>query len=410
MKTTLSRAVTGFSRDPEGLRKLVGGAIGSAAIAIMLTNVITLAHLGMSDPREIAAQNEVLLLLVFGGTAFATARWKSRISEWTQVIILFATALLTANEAKPGDLTSALILIFAFILPFEYNFGKKVIAIYVSAAFVLFSVILASGYSVSSPAYLTQFAAAVLGLLFFAALYGGVALRHRIRLEDEAERLEEKVKERTTELEGLLSERAAMLSEIHHRVKNNLQLVASLLQLGADRADGTNYRRSLDAGVRRIHAMALVHDSLYDTERLDRIDLADYSRQLLDTIAQESSFRFDFSVEGSVLGPIDLAVPFGLILHELSTNAQMHAFPGGEGRAEIHLAARGGTIELRVSDEGVGMTETPGGRPAGAIGLELVRALASQLHGVLKRMPGPGTIWLLSFPADQPTTRFQVKN
>ncbi|HUX37494.1 MAG TPA: sensor histidine kinase, partial [Rectinemataceae bacterium] len=319
MKTQLSRSIMGFFRDPEGLRKLVGGAIGSAAIAIMLMNVITLAHLGMTDPREIAIQNEVLILLVFGIVAFATARWNSRISEWTQVLILFATALLTANEAKPGDLTSALILIFALILPFEYDFGKKSIIVYVFVALVFYSLVLASGYSASSPAYLSQFAGAVLGLFFFVALYGGVALRHRIRLEDEAELLEAKVKERTIELEALLSERVAMLSEIHHRVKNNLQLVASLLQLGAERADGGNIRSSLDAGVRRIYAMAQVHDSLYDTERLDIIDLADYSRRLLETIGQDSTFRFDFSTEGPVLGPLDLAVPFGLILHELAT-------------------------------------------------------------------------------------------
>jgi two-component sensor histidine kinase len=400
MDRLLSRPLKSFLRDPEGLRKLVGYATGSVAMAVVILNVISLLRLGLTDPWEIAIRRGVLVLLVSGAIAFATARWKSRISEWIQVIFLFVTALLSASDARPGDLTSALILIFGLILAVEYDFSRKSLLACTLFALGAYPLALARGYGTASSAYLSQTAAAILGLFFFVTLYGGVALRHRIRHQDEAELLESKVRERTAELEGLLTERGAMLNEIHHRVKNNLQLVASLLRLGSDRIADGELRASLDAGVRRIDAMALVHDSLYDTERLDKVDLGDYARRLIATISEESGFRFDFIEEGAVHGRLDVAVPFGLLLHELATNAQKHAFPAGGGSAKILLASRGTTIELSVSDEGVGMGEEGSGPASGAVGLDLVHALVSQLRGRIERLPGRGTSWLLSFPLE----------
>ncbi|HUX42476.1 MAG TPA: sensor histidine kinase [Rectinemataceae bacterium] len=401
MKGLPSRAFKGFLRDPEGLRKLVGYASGSVAIAVAFLNILTLLHIGLTDPWEIAVNHVVLMILAFGAFAFATAGWKSRIAEWSQVLFFFAIALLSASEARPGDLTGALILIFGLILALEYNFGRKALLGCSLFALLAYPLALALGYSRSSKAYLSQTAAALLGLFLFIVLYGMVALRHRARLQDEAEHLEEKVRERTTELEALLSERSAMLNEIHHRVKNNLQMVASLLRLGTDRSADGKAKSTLDAGVRRIDAMALVHESLYDTERLDKVDLGDYARRLIDAISEGSGFHFDFEEEGQLKAHLDIAVPFGLLLNELATNAQRHAFPGGGGRARIDLASKDSRVELRVSDEGIGMEEVPDSVATGGVGLELVRALASQLHGGIERLPGKGTTWLLSFPLPQ---------
>lgn len=394
-----SRAFKGFLRDPEGLRKLVGFATGSVAMAVACLNTLTLLHLGLTDPWEIAVNHVVLMVVASGVFAFATAGWKSRIAEWVQVLFFFTTALISASEARPGDLTGALILIFGLILALEYNFGRKALLGCSLFALLAYPLALALGYSRASKAYLSQTGVAMLGLFLFIVLYGMVALRHRARLQDEAEHLEEKVKERTAELEALLSERSAMLNEIHHRVKNNLQLVASLLRLGTDRSADGEAKSAMDAGVRRIDAMALVHESLYDNERLDEVDLGAYARKLLDAISEGSGFRFDFAEEGPLKAHLDIAVPFGLLLNELATNAQKHAFPGGGGWARIGLASKDSRVELRVSDEGIGTDEEP--KTSGGVGLELVRALASQLHGGLERLPVKGTTWILSFPLAQ---------
>jgi two-component sensor histidine kinase len=401
MDRLLSRPLLGFLRDPEGLRKLVGYAAGSVAVAVVVLNVLTLIRLGEARLWAIAIHPAVLVLSISGALAFASALLKSRISEWIQVLFFFFTAFISAGEARPGDLTSALILIFGLILAVEYDFGRKSLVACALFAFLGYPLILARSYGTISPAYLSQTATSILGLFIFVVLYGGVALRHRVRHKDEAEHLEAKVKERTVELQALLSEREAMLNEIHHRVKNNLQLVASLLRLGTDGKADADLRGSLEAGVRRIDAMALVHDSLYDTDRLDIVDLGNYSRRLLEAISEESAFRFDFTEKGVIQGRLDVAVPFGLLLHELATNAQRHAFPEGGGSASILLASRGTSVELCVSDEGVGMDEAGGKTGSGAVGLELVRALVSQLHGKLERLPVKGTSWRITFSFDE---------
>lgn len=308
------------------------------------------------------------------------------------------SALLTAREANPGDLTSALPLILCLLLIFEYNFGRVPSRVAIPVILVAFGAALTSGLNPNSKAFLTRALVEASGITFFILLYGAVALRHRIRYREEAQRLEAMVKERTAELEGLLSERTAMLNEIHHRVKNNLQIVASLLRLEAGRGREATAQVSLEAGLRRIEAMALVHEYLYKMERLDLVDLENYAKRLLGAITEESGFPFDIRVEGRVQCSLDFAMPFGLLLHELATNAQRHAFPDGGGGAVIGLAAREGRLRLEVSDEGVGIVE--GGKKTGTFGLELVGALAEQLHGSMERGAGKGTRWVLEFPLE----------
>jgi len=387
-----------FARDSDSLRKLVGFSTAGVSLAVFSLNFLTLLNIGKSSGPEILARGDLLVIMAFGILAMITAIWKSRFSEWLQILILFATAFISVLGSKPGDLTSAFALVFALVLAVEYEFGRTSLLVCAAIALLGYPILLAITYSAYSQSFLSQTATAMVAILFFITLYGGVLLRHRARHREEAERLEEKVKERTVELEILLSERVAMLNEIHHRVKNNLQLVASLLRLGSDGKADSELRGAYVTGVRRIDAMALVHDCLYDTERLDIVDLGNYARRLLEAISEESGFHFDFSEEEPVRGRLDIAVPFGLLLHELATNAQEHAFPAGGGSASIVLGARAGEIELRVSDEGVGMDED--GAAPGAVGLELVHSLVSQLRGRIERLPARGTSWRLSFPLD----------
>lgn len=398
------RHLDGFIHDPEGLRKLVGISAGIGASVIVLLNVFTLIKLGLEDPYAFLQRKGIAVLLASGLLAFLTAAWRSRISLRIQVFLCFITALFSAITAKGGDLTSALPLILGLILAVEYNFGRRSLLACAAFAFVAYPLALGWGYSHFSPAYLSQAAAGVLGLLFFLALFGGIILRHRAQHREEAERLEVRVLERTKELEGLLKERAAMLREIHHRVKNNLQLIASLLRLESDRIGDSAQRRPFYAGIARVDAIAMAHDSLYVADRLDLVDLGVYASRILQSVSQESLPLVDFelAISGESRIRLDRAVSFGILLHELLANVRDHAYPGRPGTGRIELKSQEGSIELKVADEGVGMPEGPD--PTGGIGLPLARALTDQLEGTMMRSAGEsngaGTTWLLRFPAD----------
>ncbi len=398
------RLVERFTRDPDGLRRLVGLSAAFGAFSIVVLNAITLSRINRAYSGPIIADKSIIVLFISGTIALVSAFWKSKLSLRIQVAFLFITALLSASTAKGGDLTSALPLILGLILALEYNFGKRSLIACAAISFIVYPLALGWGYSRFSAAYLSQTAAGVLGLLFFIALFGGIIIRHRAQHREEARILESRVKDRTKELEALLAERAAMLREIHHRVKNNLQLIASLVRLECDRVDDTAQRKPFNAVIARVDAIAMAHDSLYVAERLDLVDLNVYATRLLQSLCQETmpQVSFDLSVSGEPRMRLDHAVSFGILLYELVANVRDHAYPGQPGKGRIELKAMQGSIELMVADEGVGM---PGGELSSAgIGLPLAKALAEQLDGSLTRSVsgtnGAGTAWLLRFPAE----------
>lgn len=393
-----------FPHAPDRLRKLVGILAGSSALSIVSLNLITLLRLGRVTLEDIATDFGIIILFCSGLLALLTAAWRSRISLHMQVSLCFLTAVFSAITAKGGDLTSALPLILGLILALEYNFGRPSLIAWAVIAFLAYPLALGWGYSRFSPAYLSQVAAGVLGLIFFLTLFGGIILRHRALHREEAELLEERVKERTRELESLLQERAAMLREIHHRVKNNLQLIASLLRLESDKIENTDQRRSFYAGIARVDAIAMAHDSLYVADRLDVVDLGVYASRIIQSIRQESLPQVDFelAISGDSHIRLDRAVSFGILLHELLSNIHDHAYKNRPGIGRIELKSKENCIELKVADEGEGMPQTPD--PRRGIGLPLVRALTDQLDGTIVHEVGTsgfaGTTWLLSFPAD----------
>jgi two-component system, sensor histidine kinase PdtaS len=210
--------------------------------------------------------------------------------------------------------------------------------------------------------------------------------------------LETRVKERTAELEKALAERSVILQEIHHRVRNNLQLVTSMLQLEAGRQDDSALRSSMEASIQRIYVMALVHEILYATEELDDLDLVRYSDRLLDAFRDEAPFEFRLEAEAPIPVGLDFAVPFGLLLNELVSNANRHAFPEGYGRIDVRIERTEGGLRLVVADEGVGIPEAYPVPGAKTLGLTLVDVLVKQLGGEASLERRPGTKWTIAFP------------
>ena len=205
-------------------------------------------------------------------------------------------------------------------------------------------------------------------------------------------------------LNASLLEKTALLKEVHHRVKNNLQVINSLLRLESRRSAGSDTKAVLIGMQGRIRAMALLHESLYQTGTFAVVDLGAYLRQ----IATEF-FRTLVATPGAIqlrleLSPIsvvmDQAAPCGLLVGELISNCLKHGFPNdrtGEIHIELQTVADGPQCCLRVSDTGVGLPADFETRRKHSLGLELACGLAEQLGGELKIGPGPAAVFAVTF-------------
>lgn len=223
-----------------------------------------------------------------------------------------------------------------------------------------------------------------------------------VSLEREiAERLQ--VEER---LSALLQDRELLLREIHHRVKNNLQIVSSLLFLQGSRREEGEVRSAFMESQGRVRTMAMLHEHLYEADSLSGIPVERYLESLTSFIRRTHATG-DAEVELCIDtdGPsftMDTMVPLGLIVNELVTNALKHAFPNGRaGRVGVALHAVDGAYQLTVGDDGVGLGPPQEDAPHRGLGLRLVRSLVEQLDGAMTvevGADGSGTLYKLTFP------------
>jgi PAS domain S-box-containing protein len=205
------------------------------------------------------------------------------------------------------------------------------------------------------------------------------------------------------QIKASLHEKEALLKEIHHRVKNNLQVISSLLALQSRAVTDENTKTKFNESRDRVHSMALLHESLYRSNNLAWIDFPDYIKQLAAHLfrsygvaAERIRLRTDLD---RLFLSIDTAVPCGLIINELISNSLKYAFPDGRD-GEIHVELRENpdrTARLTVADDGVGLDPAFDWANARSLGLRLVRTLAQQLDGTLDVGQGPGTRFQLTF-------------
>jgi two-component sensor histidine kinase len=194
-----------------------------------------------------------------------------------------------------------------------------------------------------------------------------------------------------------------LLKEIHHRVKNNLQVISSLLSLQAMNVQDQTLLEMLRDSENRVRSMALVHERLYRSQDLAHVDFAEYVQGLTSHLFR--SYRLDgrgirLTVDiADVPLTVDVAVPCGLILNELVSNALKHAFPnghGGEIRVELHEEDEG-RVALMVKDDGVGFPADVDFRHTESLGLQLVNTLARQLQGTVELERQSGTAFRICF-------------
>jgi two-component sensor histidine kinase len=192
-----------------------------------------------------------------------------------------------------------------------------------------------------------------------------------------------------------LREKETLLKEIHHRVKNNLQIISSLLMLQSDQMPSELGKKLLAESVFRVRSMALIHEQLYGVESLQFIDFGDYARVLTDSLRATLAPSAVVEVVTDVVEvTVELAVPLGLILNELLTNAfkygldSPHGFFPGPRRIEadvrVEVGLEDGRIRLAVIDAGPGLPADFDPKTSPTLGLQLIRSLNRQLRGELQ--------------------------
>jgi two-component sensor histidine kinase len=237
------------------------------------------------------------------------------------------------------------------------------------------------------------------------------------------EELERKVDERTKELQAAveelnanfeeliksneevtrsLHEKEVLLAEVHHRVKNNLAVVSGLLQMQIFSTDHSEVHAILQDSQNRIKSMALIHEKLYQNSTFANVDFADYVRELVSEIGhsypnQAQSVQVQLDLEPIRL-ELTVAIPCGLLLNELLSNAYKHAFKGREtGRIDIGLRRQNEHFLLEVKDDGQGMDPSLDIRKTTSMGMKLIQTMVKQLHGQMEFRNEKGLWFRLEF-------------
>jgi two-component sensor histidine kinase/HAMP domain-containing protein len=226
---------------------------------------------------------------------------------------------------------------------------------------------------------------------------------HSLAVAIQQARLQEELQIHADRVEDSLQEKVLMLQEIHHRVKNNLQIIASLLNLQSDHVADQRALEIFTDSQNRVRSMALIHEKLYRSDNLAQINFGEYIQDLTGHLFRSQRARargttLSIEADDLLLG-IDKAVPCGLILNELVSNALKHAFPNGQaGEIWIELMTEDcRQVTLLVRDNGVGFPEGLDFRHTTSLGLQLVDTLVNQLDGTIDLDNSHGTEFEITF-------------
>ena len=218
-----------------------------------------------------------------------------------------------------------------------------------------------------------------------------------VRTGEELERTNKNLRETMLSKE----EKEVMLKEIHHRVKNNLQIVRSLIRFQTDKVSDPRTMELFNECVNRVGAMALVHEQTYMSKDLANIDVTGYLNSLIRDLVYAYNIRLklnmDVDIQVKTLG-VDTLTPLGLLINEVISNSFKHAFTGrDEGTIIVHLSGtEEGGLLLRIGDDGVGMPDFGRWEKPNSLGMELIQTLAGQLNATMVLQPGPGMVYELN--------------
>nr|WP_319374179.1 PAS domain S-box protein [uncultured Methanobacterium sp.] len=202
-------------------------------------------------------------------------------------------------------------------------------------------------------------------------------------------------------LKTSLEEKEILLREIHHRVKNNLQIISSLLSLQRIQVEDKQTADILWECQGRVRTMAMIHENLYQSQDIGYINFRNYVEKMLYDIfnsyhVDEKSINLNTQVESVEMG-IETAMPCGLIINELATNSIKHAFPEGNGNIKIELKSDGEAHVLSFADDGIGLPLNTDPKKSKKLGLMVVKTLVNQLNGMMEIDRTNGTKFIIKF-------------
>ena len=297
-----------------------------------------------------------------------------------------------------------LILAIAFVFDYKKERSLMIFHFLLPVLFLLINV--ATEYSLFSSPYLTEedrklmfifnliFSAATIGFFMYITVANNI--QENIVFEQRIN--ERKAAEQT--IKEALKEKELLLAEIHHRVKNNLAIIASLFNLQLSTIKNEEAKIILTDSRNRVKSMALIHDSLYQSKNLSEIDFAKYTQELVTEIHYSypmlaSNIKVNTSISNVTLN-VNSAIPCGLIVNELLTNCFKHAFKGRErGNIDIFFTKQHHLIKLKIKDDGVGLKE--GYDKTDSLGVLVINSLCEQLDGKCKFTVDNGTCFEMEF-------------
>ncbi len=205
------------------------------------------------------------------------------------------------------------------------------------------------------------------------------------------------------QIQQSLTEKEILLKEIHHRVKNNLQIISSLLALRADTILDENIREVLIESQQRIRSMSLIHEHFYQSDSLARLDFGEYLLKLVNTLYHSSSttlggVKLAIDTAEDVNLNMETSVPLGLMVNELVNNALKHAFKDGTGLLSITLQREAlNSYSITIADDGPGLPPGFDISQTGSLGMRLVETFTHQLKAKFQMNTGPGAVFRLEF-------------
>lgn len=315
------------------------------------------------------------------------------------VIGLTAAIIITLYS---GGINSAFIFVLAIVVFAGYATTRRYGMIYLYISFIVIGLIYFQGISTFSltsnvvpPESQNTFS--FLAVLFSVYLLGGVLGKNLLRAHHQLYRTK-------TELENQIAEKATLLKEVHHRVKNNLQTVSSLLSLQSRSIEDEAIKSLIKSSQNRVISMAMVHEMLYMREDISKIEYSSYVKELSNYLLRsvrgmDSKVKLKIDVPDIELG-IDTAIPLGLLINEAITNALKYGIKNDE-EGEIHIAISRDDPEnytLKIGDNGIGFPEKINFKESKSLGLKLIYNLVRQLKGsIMRDTTRKGTNYIIKF-------------
>ena len=370
---------------------------------------VTLEHEVGTQPRW--AHPAVLATAFWAALAGATALRIGRFAKAVQVAMVAVVMLQAAMTSVVTELTSVLFFGIAVALAYAYGFFGRYLSVFftvMSTALIAAITFRMLALGVRNPWYLAQWLLALIMVLgLYAAIYRATNRWFYARQEQLARQVDVRTRELSEALEHseeLRERNRVLLRELHHRTKNNLQLISSLLSLEQSdpELESRPAERVLETARRRVRSMATAHELLHHSEQTSVVSLARFMRELTSEYSrsgQVSDAKIDIPVEQKLQVPMDFAVPLGLVVSELMANSAEHAFSHGRSSAVwLSMRTEAESLVVTIEDQGTEFPDHVSIDRPDSTGLQIVAGLVSQIRGTLNLTKKPNTKWTLIAP------------